>query len=107
MILPFALGAATGLVLFSRLLGWLLRVYRQGTLMVITGILIGSLWAIWPFQHRVYTEIRGKQRLLESTPVLPGALDASLFWSLLLMAVGFITVLVIDRFARNTELPDS
>ncbi|MCB1776005.1 MAG: DUF368 domain-containing protein [Candidatus Competibacteraceae bacterium] len=99
VLIPFALGAATGLALFSRFLEWLLRVYRQGTIMVITGILIGSLWLIWPFQNRVYVEVRGKPRLLESTPQLPDSLDSTLLLSAGLMVAGFIAVLVIDRLS--------
>jgi putative membrane protein len=103
VIIPFALGAATGLALFSRFLEWLLRVYRQGTIMVITGILVGSLWLIWPFQNRVYVEVRGKQRLLGSTPELPDRLDSIILLSVLLMVAGFITVLVIDRLSMMKE----
>jgi len=100
VIIPFALGAITGLALFSRFLEWLLRVYRQGTIMVITGILIGSLWLIWPFQNRVYVEVRGKQRLLGSTPELPDRFDSVLLLSVLLMIAGLVAVLAIDRLSQ-------
>ncbi|MCP5127587.1 MAG: DUF368 domain-containing protein [Gammaproteobacteria bacterium] len=99
VIIPFALGIATGLALFSRFLEWLLRVYRQGTIMVIIGILIGSLWLIWPFQNRVYVEVRGKLQLLGSTPQLPDSLDNTVLLSVALMVAGFIAVLVIDRLS--------
>jgi putative membrane protein len=69
--------------------------------MVITGILIGSLWVIWPFQQRSYVEVRGKQRLLESTPVLPEAVDVTILGSVLLVLSGFVLVLAMDRFAGN------
>ncbi|MCB1768018.1 MAG: DUF368 domain-containing protein, partial [Candidatus Competibacteraceae bacterium] len=87
------------LALFSRFLEWLLRVYRQGTIMVIIGILIGSLWLIWPFQNRVYVEVRGKLQLLGSTPQLPDSLDNTVLLSVALMVAGFIAVLVIDRLS--------
>ena len=67
--------------------------------MVITGILIGSLWLIWPFQNRVYVEVRGKPQLLGSTPQLPDNLDNTLLLSTGLMVAGFIVVLVIDRLS--------
>ncbi|MCP3871192.1 MAG: DUF368 domain-containing protein [Gammaproteobacteria bacterium] len=101
VIVPFVLGAATGLIVFSRFLGWLLHVYRQGTLMVITGLLIGSLWIIWPFQQRTYVEVRGKQRLIESIPTLPETLNATLLESVLLMVTGFVVVVALDRFAQK------
>ncbi|MCP5197227.1 MAG: DUF368 domain-containing protein [Gammaproteobacteria bacterium] len=103
VIIPFALGVATGLAMFSRFLDWLLRVYREGTIMVIIGILIGSLWLIWPFQDRVYVEVRGKQQLLGSTPILPDGLDSTVLWSVLLMIAGFVIVLAVERLSQAKD----
>lgn len=56
-LLPFVLGAVVGLVLFSRILSWLLDRYEAKTLAVLIGFLIGSLYVIWPYQDRTYQEI--------------------------------------------------
>lgn len=55
-LLPFVLGLATGLILFSRILSWLLKKYHTLTLVFFTGFLIGSIHILWPFQERVYEE---------------------------------------------------
>lgn len=57
ILLPFILGCMFGLALFSRFLSWLLKRYEAKTLAVLVGFLIGSLYVIWPYQHREYTEI--------------------------------------------------
>ena len=64
-ILPFVIGAATGLILFSRLLSWLLNRYYSITLLILIGFLIGSLYVIWPYQAREYEET------VRSTEMLP------------------------------------
>ena len=46
----FAAGAAVGLALFVRLLQHLLTVHRTTTLVVMTGLMAGSLRALWPWQ---------------------------------------------------------
>ncbi|MBB3037589.1 DUF368 domain-containing protein [Hoyosella altamirensis] len=46
----FALGAVLGLSLFVKLLQWLLEHYHHLTLVVMTGLLLGSLRALWPWQ---------------------------------------------------------
>jgi putative membrane protein len=46
----FALGAILGLALFVSLLKWLLENRARVTLVVITGLMIGSLRALWPWQ---------------------------------------------------------
>jgi len=63
-LLPFVIGAAVGLALFSRLLSWLLHRYEAQTLAVLIGFLIGSLYVIWPYQDRTYKEIVTRQKVV-------------------------------------------
>lgn len=46
----FALGAIFGLVLFAKGLNYLLESRRRVTLVIMTGLMLGSLRAIWPWQ---------------------------------------------------------
>ena len=50
-ILVFVLGCGVGLIAFSRVLSWLLRDYHQLSYGFITGMLLGSISALWPWQH--------------------------------------------------------
>ncbi|MGD8425971.1 MAG: DUF368 domain-containing protein [Balneolaceae bacterium] len=63
-LLPFVLGAIFGIAIFSRVLSWLLNRYSNQTLAVLIGFLIGSLYVIWPYQHRSYTEIVTNHRVV-------------------------------------------
>ncbi len=106
ILLPFGLGAATGLLLFSRVLTWLLRSYYRVTLHTIVGLLIGSLWVIWPFQERVEVLVRGKPRGVSSAPYLPDGFHADVLWALALAAAGLITVFLLHRMgaARTAQV---
>lgn len=55
-LLPFILGAIVGLAAFSRFLSWLLARYHPQTIAVLIGFLIGSLYVIWPYQHREFVQ---------------------------------------------------
>ena len=46
----FGLGAALGLASFVTLLRWLLANRARSTLVIITGLMVGSLRALWPWQ---------------------------------------------------------
>lgn len=46
----FALGAAVGLGAFVEVLRWLLHHHHRATLAVMTGVMVGSLRALWPWQ---------------------------------------------------------
>ena len=99
VIIPFGLGCVTGLVLFSRLLSCLLHQYYQQTILFITGILVASLWRIWPFQERVY----GSEKLLSSTPVFPSSFDVAVAGATSLMVAGFASVLAIHHYAHRIQ----
>jgi len=99
ILIPFAFGAITGLIVFSRILYYLLNNFYRNTILVIIGVLIASLWVIWPFQERSYEIIRGKLRLIDSVPLFPAEFSLTVIFSISLIITGFIVVLVINKFA--------
>jgi len=59
----FAVGALAGLLSFSRFLTWLLTAHRHATLATLTGFLVGSLQALWPWKEAtsaLYTHSDGR-----------------------------------------------
>ena len=69
----FAAGCVAGLTTFSRLLNWVLIQYYDQTLSVLRGFLLGSLLALWPWQHTLVSllDSHGNERVLQRQPVLP------------------------------------
>ena len=45
-----ALGMAVGILLFARLLHFLLKRYKSATMAFLIGLLVGSLYVLWPFK---------------------------------------------------------
>ncbi|MCU0988281.1 MAG: DUF368 domain-containing protein [Xanthomonadales bacterium] len=103
VILTFAAGALAGVIVFSRAIVWLLERYHQTTLLLIKGILIGSLWIIWPFQDRVFAIVHGEAKLVGASPAWPDALDGTVLASFALLLAGFVFVLAIDRLAKRSR----
>ena len=101
ILVPFALGAATGLLLFSRVLSFLLTRYYAATILFISGLLLASLYVIWPFQERVYEVVRGKNRLVSSTPIWPGDATESVIYSMALLVVGVLIVITLTRISQK------
>lgn len=101
ILLPFGLGVITGLVLFSRFLNWLLTLYHRQTVATIIGILIGTLWLIWPFQFRKYIVVHEKSKLIASTPYFPDSFTLPVIYALLMMTLGLIIVFVIHVLAKH------
>ena len=101
IIIPFALGILTGVVLFSRVLSYLLKTFYQQTILFISGLLIASLYVIWPFQERVYETVRNKERLISSVPFLPETFGSQVLYSVIMMLIGFAFVIILDRSSGN------
>lgn len=106
ILVPFLLGILTGLVLFSRFLAWLLSRFYDQTILAITGMLLASLWVIWPFQDRVYETINNKQRLISTTPYIPDSFVLNVQIALLMIAIGFAGVIVINIIANRVSHPE-
>ena len=99
VLVPFALGCGFGLLAFAHSLKWLLSRYNHTVNLVITGLLIGTLRAVWPFQNRVYAEVREKERLVSSDPFWP-EWGAWISLAGVLMLAGFAIIYLLDRVSR-------
>ncbi len=76
-ITPLFLGGIAGLVLFSRILSWLLRHFHTVTLMLLIGFLVGSLYAIWPYQERDFREVVTHSEWLDrSDPIVEELIES-------------------------------
>jgi len=66
-LIPFFTGAFFGLILFTRVLSWLLKNYHAITLLTLIGFLIGSLYVIWPYQERDFRDIVRSSQVMDYT----------------------------------------
>lgn len=99
VLFSFALGCILGLVAFVRLLHFLLERYYNPTMGFLLGLVIGSLWVIWPFKESVMV---GTERVYLSN-VLPAAFGANEIATLSAFCAGALIVaamLVVER--RNS-----
>jgi len=97
----FAAGAGIGLLLFSRVLNWLLHHHERPVLALLTGFMIGSLVKVWPWKETLETRInsKGEEVPFIQHPVMPGMED-QLVVAILLMFAGAILVFLMERFSQ-------
>ncbi len=71
-------GCAVGLVSFAQILSRLFRYFRNETLAVLTGFMIGSLVKLWPWKHTSSYQLKadGSQIPLVQEPVMPATYAA-------------------------------
>ena len=101
----FAVGCLIGLLTFARLLKYLFNHYKEITIALLTGFMIGSLYKVWPWKIKVGSEplvihSNGKEDWMMSN-VLPANFegDALLFPAIGCAIGGMFLILILERFA--------
>ena len=102
IITPFIFGVITGLIVFSRLISYILEYFYQQTILFMTGLLIASLYVIWPFQNRFYEIIQNKEIMISSRPQIPELLSEQVFYSITMMIFGLLIVIILSRFSKES-----
>ena len=102
-IAAVGLGAVLGLLSFSRILKYLFANYKNYTLAVLTGFIIGSLNKIWPWKKVLTfrTNSHGEQVPFNELSVSPFAYegDPKFIYASLLIVAGFALILVLEKLA--------
>lgn len=98
----FAVGALLGITSFSHVLSFALKKFRNLTLAVLTGFMLGSLNKVWPWKvaDAFYTDSHGVQKALVEHNVLPGE---HLVPAILLAVTGFALVYFLEKISAKTE----
>lgn len=107
----FAVGAVIGLLSFSHVLGWLLKHFHDVTISALAGIMIGSLFKIWPWKHTLstFTDRHGETQPLVQENVLPAQFealtgnDAQLWPALGLALAGILLILMIEWISTDKK----
>jgi len=100
LVFVFCLGCLTGLLVFSRLLRWLLARYETVTLAALCGLMLGSLRKIWPFKIDL-TPDETKIKLKRFENVLPEAIDGTTLITIGLAVAALILVLWLEARSRK------
>ncbi len=104
IMIIFGLGAATGLLGFSKILSWFLEKYNALSMAFLTGILIGSMRKVWPWKEVLETKIvRGKVKILREVNTAPASFDNEFYLAIILAILGFTLIMGMDFFAQRKK----
>ena len=107
IILTFMAGAVVGLLTFSRVLKWLFKKYKNLTLAVLTGFIIGSLNKIWPWKEILTwrTNSHGVKVPFNQQSVSPFSFDEDpqLMLAVAFSILGFVLILGLEKLAVKKQ----
>lgn len=115
VLVTFAVGCLVGVLSFSRVLTWAFKNYKNTTLAFLTGLMIGSLNKVWPWQQVLSTRenSKGEEVVAFSKSVLPSTFsgleenflygtDPQLLTAILCIVFGFVLVTAMAFFGKKS-----
>lgn len=100
ILLPVAVGGVVGLLAFSHLLSWIFKNYRDITIAVLTGFILGSMPIIWPWKNDVITYFGSEAKVTGYEYYLPELnLDFSI--ALVIMLIGAALIVLTEKMAKK------
>lgn len=98
LLVVFAAGALVGIVLFSRLLSYLLANFYNITISLLSGFMLGSLNKVWPWKLPLSYAPDGS--VLTERNILP---DAYMWEGIVLILVGVAVVVILETVSSRKE----
>lgn len=102
----FAAGAVIGLMLFSRVLSWLLAHYKEVMFSLLTGFMLGALLKVWPWKETISVRLnsKGVEVPFQEMVRLPNwANNDQIEAALVAAIVGFACVLLLEKVSNRLE----
>jgi putative membrane protein len=109
ILFPVAIGIVLGLLGFSHLLSWVFRKFRNQTIALLTGFILGSLTIIWPWKEEIYaTDLHGEILMKNEESVIaryeliiPESFSVEVFAAIAIMLAGIASIWMIEWTANK------
>ena len=111
ILLVFSFGSLVGLILFSNILKFVLKKYKNKTLSIIMGFIAGSLGVVWPWKNKIYkSNLNGEfiidsfnnKQIIDYNHYLPN-LSTETYLGIVYILLGIIIVFIIDNFEETKK----
>lgn len=102
ILFPVAMGAVVGLVAFSHLLSWVFKRYKDQTIALLTGFILGSLGVIWPWKEAIVQLFGEKEKVIGYHYLWP-EMNLEFVMALVLMVLGIVIIYLMESGAKEAD----
>ena len=93
ILIPFGIGALSGIILFAKFLQFIFKKFRNNTISLLTGFIFGSLIVLWPWK---LDDINSNS----FNYFIPN-LNLETFIAFALILLGGLSVVIIEKYSKN------
>lgn len=119
ILLPVVIGAGFGLIAFSYLLSWIFKKYKDQTIGLLTGFILGSLGVLWPWKNSfdnlgqilpvnkfgAFIDTNGavleKVKPFGYQQIVPDNFNTVVLWALALVLLGIVSIWIVEKMAEG------
>jgi putative membrane protein len=110
ILLPVLLGAVVGLIAFSHLLSWVYKKFKNQTISLLTGFILGSLAILWPWKNTIYktdalgnilTKDDGEMVIQGYQRFIPETFSTEVIVAILLALAGIASIWLVESWAMR------
>ncbi|MEE4257022.1 MAG: DUF368 domain-containing protein [Bacteroidales bacterium] len=109
ILLPVIIGAAVGLLAFAHILSWVFKRFRDETISILTGFILGSVSILWPWQKAEYLQDAagsivtkgGEKVITHYTRYLPEQLGTEFWIAIACIVLGIISIWITELLAKK------
>jgi putative membrane protein len=116
VLLPVVLGAGAGLLVFSYVLAWIFKRFKDQTISLLSGFMLGSLLIIWPWKEAIMKQDTDGSFLLNRSGDMiveryawniPQQLNTSVFIAVAFILAGMAVIVITETIAAKKNKPSS
>ncbi len=109
IIIPVGIGAVVGLIAFSHVLSWVFKRYKDQTIAMLTGFILGSLGILWPWKEPEYLTNaagdfimkHGEKVIARYSVILPQQMNLEVYAGIGFMILGILSIVVVEQMAQT------
>jgi putative membrane protein len=109
IIIPVGIGAVAGLIAFSHVLSWVFKRYKNQTIAMLTGFILGSLGILWPWKEPEYLTNaagdfimkHGEKVIARYSVILPEQMSTEIVVGIGFMILGVLSIVVVEYMAQT------
>ncbi len=109
ILTPVILGAVVGIIVFSHLISWVFKRFRNETISLLTGFILGSVSVLWPWKEKIlllneFGESvlkNGEAVVLKFEHILPQSLNLEFWIAILFISCGILSIWFVETLAQR------
>jgi putative membrane protein len=111
ILAPVVLGGIIGILALSHLLSWIFKKYKDQTIALLTGFILGSLSILWPWKTELYRTdaigefiLKNNEKIVQGYKLfLPDSFNSQVVLAIVFAILGLLTIALIEKFAKSKK----